>query len=159
MAQVPGGKATLRINMGETSICLYQGASKGAIIARKRKATDEAVDDEAVDGEAMAAEPEQKVSKSLRRTYVTHVAFVCDRPDLQPLLPQVIIGNCHTFLVRDWGALLAGTPRNIYLVRQKSAWNNHELLPRLLGLVVAALGPHLHELHRENLVPTANLQT
>ena len=47
--------------MGETSICLYQGASKGAIIARKRKATDEAVDDEAVDGEAMAAEPEQKV--------------------------------------------------------------------------------------------------
>ena len=48
LAQVPGGKAALRINMDETSICLYQGASKGTIIARKRKATDEAVDDEAL---------------------------------------------------------------------------------------------------------------
>ena len=140
-AQVPAGKTALRINMDETSVCLYQGNSKGTVIARKRT-----LREEAPGGEDVAAEPEQKVSRSLRRTCLTHVAFLCDRPDLQPLLPQVVVGNEHTFQARAWGALLAGAPRNVFLVRQKSAWNNHGLLARVLGLVAAALGPHLHDL-------------
>ena len=90
--QVPGGKAVLRLNVDETSVCLFQGGGKGTVIAGKRK-----IRDRAPDGASASVEPVQKVTRTTRRTCMTHVAFVCDRPDIQPLLPQVVIGNERTF--------------------------------------------------------------
>ena len=139
--QVPGGKAVLRINMGETSVCLFQGDSKGTVVARKRK-----IRGHAPGGAAVAMEPAQKVSRSMRRTCVTHVAFVCDRPDIQPLLPQVVVGNERTFPATAFAGLQGSAPRNVHLVRQKSAWNNSALLVSLLKALAAVLAPYLDEL-------------
>ena len=72
---------------------------------------------------------------------MTHVAFVCDQTAVQPLLPQVVIGNCATFHVREWAQLNAQRPANVILVRQKSAWNNTELLKWIFRLLGAALRP------------------
>ena len=79
--QVPEGKTALHINIDETSISLYQGDGKGTVIFGKRK-------------HRRGAEPVQRVEKALKRTCVTHIAFICDRADLQPLTPQVVIGSC-----------------------------------------------------------------
>ena len=136
--QVPAGKTILRVNVDETSVCLFQGTAKGTVMATKRKYNETMASD-------CPREPAQKVSRSTRRTCLTHVAFVCDRSDIQPLLPQVVIGNEHTFQARDWTALVDRAPRNVYMVRQKSAWNNHELYARIITLLATVLAPYMGE--------------
>ena len=76
-SQVPPGKRVLRVNFDETAICLFQGAGRGNVFLAK---TDPAV---------------QHVPLGKRRTFLTHVGFVCDDPIIQPLLPQVVVGNEH----------------------------------------------------------------
>ena len=104
--QISVGKVPLRINLDETAICLFQGDVKGAVFATKKRQRDE---------------PFQRIGRRKRRCYLTHVALICDRPDIQPLLPQTIIGNEHTFLSRSMAALRASCPRNVFIVRQRSA--------------------------------------
>ena len=130
--QVPEGRTALRINIDETSISLYQGDCKGAVLFGKRR-------------RRRGAEPVQRVKKALKRTCVTHIAFICDRADLQPLMPQVVIGNCSTLQAGAWAGLLAACPANVYLVRQKSAWNNAGLFARVLGVLGQILRPFLCE--------------
>ena len=130
-SQRPVGKDVVRLNMDETSVCLFPGNAKGTVWAGKRKRR------------SGFPEAAQKVGRSTRRTCLTHVAFICDRPSWQALLPQVIIGNSHTFALRDWPQLLQDAPGNVYLARRKSAWNNSELLVQIIQLLGAALRPHL----------------
>ena len=129
-AKVPAGKAPLRINMDETSVALFQGGGKGTIMFRKRK-------------DPPSAEPHESAGRAKRRTCLTHVAFICDRSDIQPLLPQVVVGNEATFLVRELVALQAAAPPNVHLVRQRSAWNNTELMRRIITMLAVALRPFL----------------
>ena len=128
-SRAPAGKTILRVNLDETSVCLYQGAVKGTVFWRKRGAPAE-------------EEPVQRAGRAKRRTCMTHVALICDRSDIQPLLPQVVIGNCHTLLQRDWAALVATCPGNVHLVRQQSAWNNRYLCARIVRMLAAALRPY-----------------
>ena len=127
--------------MDETSVCLFHGSGKGTVMTRKRKTRDQALD-----GGAVPQEPVQKVSRSMRRTCMTHVGFVCDRPEIQPKLPQVVIGNEHTFPAATFAGLQGRAPANVHLVRQRSAWNNSDLLVQILGALSAVLAPYLHEL-------------
>jgi hypothetical protein len=126
-AQIGAGRQPLRINLDETAICLYQGDVKGTVFACKRRQRDEAV---------------QRVGRGKRRCYMTHVGVICDRPDLQPLMPQFIIGNERIFLARSIAALRAACPGNIILVRQKSAWNNDVLCATVVRRLAAVLAPH-----------------
>ena len=123
----------LRINMDETSLCLFQGTGKGTVFHQKKR-------------DPPSEEPAQFASRKRRRTCITHVAFICDRPDLQPLLPQFLIGNHSTFLQRDLEGLRAACPSNVFLVRQKSAWNNAALQVIILRRLGAVLRPYLGSL-------------
>ena len=77
--QVPTTKTVLRLSLDETSICLYQGSAKGDIfVSRGRR-------------------PTQMVPRAKRRCWLTDIAVVCDASELQPLLPQVVVGNEATF--------------------------------------------------------------
>jgi hypothetical protein len=87
----------------------------------------------------------QNISRAKRRCGLTHIGLICDRPDLQPVLPQVIVGNERTFKAKDLAALTAARPPNVHLVRQKSAWNNVGLMRRVVRLLAEALQPHMHE--------------
>ena len=78
--RAPAGKQLLRLNLDETSVCIYPGREAGSVFISKRKA------------------PVESAPASKRRRCMTHVAVVCDRADLQPLLPQFIIGNEVLFL-------------------------------------------------------------
>lgn len=129
-SRVPAGKTPLRINLDETSVALFQGGSRGTIFFRKKKQRPE-------------EEPVERASLGKRRRCLTHVGLICDRRELQPLLPQVLIGNFSTFLVRDWEALTADLPGNVYLVRQKSAWNNVAVCLSIIRLLSSVLRPYL----------------
>lgn len=84
----------------------------------------------------------QHATRGQRRTYFTHVAFICDHPELQPLLPQVFIGNEHTFPAVQVAAMQAACPPNVELIRQRSSWNNSLLCARIVRRLGAILSPY-----------------
>ena len=129
VSQRPPTKELLRINIDETSVCLWQGSGKGTIAFRRRTLQD--------------AEVKEVVSRKLKRTNLTHVAFICDRPDLQPRMPQLVIGNAHVFRVGECRTLNTEAPENVVYVRQRSSWNNSELFRRTLQLLVHFLGAEI----------------
>ena len=112
----------------------YYGSEKGNVFFKKGRDPPE-------------QEPRQNADLAQRRLHLTHVCFICDDPSVQPLLPQIIIGNFNTFLVRDMLELLDDTPKNVYLVRQKSAWNNIKLMVKIVNLLVQCLGNVLDRFH------------
>ena len=73
-----------------------------------------------------------------RRAAVTLVAWVCDRPDLQKLLPQFIIGNEHILPARVAATHSQGE-NNIFLLRRKSSWLRAAQLASLLKVVATAI--------------------
>ena len=127
-SHVPPGKTPLRINFDETSICLFQGGGKGTVFMSRKQ-----------------HRPKQKVPKERSRQYMTLVAFVCDQPMIQPLLPQHLIGNEYTFPAKQLGMLRSHCPPNVRLTRQKSAWNNEKLCTELLRQLADALLPYLDD--------------
>ena len=131
--------------MDETSVCLFQGAGKGVIFVDKKRRRD--------------SEPAQAVPSAKRRCCLTHVAFICDRTDLQPLLPQVVIANERTFTAAGLAALQASCPANVKLVRQKSAWNNSALCATIVGWLGEALRPYLGGLQPFLLLDAVGLHT
>ena len=128
IAQAPPGRQVLRINLDETSVKLFQGDAKGTVFFKKRK--------RCADKEE---EPAQKADLNRKRTCLTHVGLLCDRTDVQPLLPQILIGNEATFKAGELAELSASCPANVVLIRQKSAWNNKEMVKQVLRLLAAAL--------------------
>ena len=126
-ASVPVGRTILRINLDETSICLYQGAPFGNNF-------------DPSGGTAV-----QNASLARRRQCVTHVAIICDAPRIQPLLPQVLICNERLFPQAELATLRAGLPRNVRLLRQRSAWSSIALMTWIIRLVGAALAPYIAE--------------
>ena len=142
--RMSGGRKILRINLDETSVCLFQGTGKGTVFySRKRQAP--------------SGEPVQPASRKNRRTCLTHVGVICDDPALQPLLPQYVIGNFATFLLRDWRALQASCPSNVVLVRQKSAWNNTQLFVNIVHRLGVVLRPFLCSLQPVLLMDACRL--
>ena len=131
LAQAPPGHQVLRINLDETSVKLFQGDTKGTVFFTKRKRRS--------DEEEEAEEPVQVADLNKKRTCLSHVGLICDRTDVQPLLPQILIGNEATFKAGEMAELSASCPANVVLIRQKSAWNNTETVKRVLRLLAAAL--------------------
>ena len=120
---VPPGQRVLRLNLDETSICLFQGGGRGNVfVSKKRRAT-------------------QRASRAVRRRCLTHVGVICDQADIQPLLPQVLIGNEATFLQRSMVELRGACPANVTLLRQRSAWSNAELCAMIVQRIGHALAP------------------
>ena len=131
-ASVAEGKRVLRVNCDETSVALFQGDGKGNVFFSKKRRLPQ-------------TEPVQRVTRAKMRGAFTHLAFVCDRSDIQPLLPQVIIGNSVFLKARGFAELRSNAPRNVYLVRQRSAWNNAHLFVEIIKLLMLILAPFRNE--------------
>ena len=142
VGQVPAGKKPLIINLDETAVCLFQGTERGTVIVGKKRKREE---------------PVQRVNRAARRTYVTHVALICDQPAYQQYLPQIIIGNEHTFLARDMEELRRRCSGHIVLVRQKSAWNNAALMVKIVEQLWASLTPFAAKVQPILLMDTVRL--
>ena len=91
------GQQVLRINMDETPVCPFQGGGPGNILL-ERSTGDH------------TRPNRMQVPKGLCRTYLTYLAFVCNDAELQPFLPQIIIGNQAVFKARDMERLQSHAP-------------------------------------------------
>ena len=78
------------------------------------------------------------------RTAFTLVAFICDDAALQPRLPQVVLAPRGFVLARDAPSIAARMPRNIYVVRRRSAWMDLPMMIHVIRLLVEMLQPMLH---------------
>ena len=111
-ASLPTTKSMLRVNLDETAVCIFQGGNRGTIFAANTRLR------------ALV----EAASTAQRRRYITHVGMICDRPELQPLLPQFLVCNEATITAAELVAIQAACPPNIRLVRQKSAWTNKAMV-------------------------------
>ena len=116
-------KRLVRFNLDETAVCVYQDDRKGHILVEK------------------SSEVPKKVTKGVKRTYLTLVTIVCDDPEIQPFLPQFLIGNEATLKVGELCALQAPLPDNVFLWRRKSAWVQPETMVDIARLLAMALEP------------------
>ena len=111
--------------MDETAVCLYQAGRKGNVFLDKN------------------IRAVQNVSRGKRRTFLTHVAFTCDDPLVQPVLPQIVLANERTIPARMLADLEGSCPPNVYLLRRRSAWIDAELCARIIKLLAFCIAPRL----------------
>ena len=126
--QVPADKRILRLNIDETSVCLFQGSGRSNVFVSKKRRVS------------------QHVSRATRRRCMTHVGVICDNTYIQPHLPQVLIGNLATFKAGSMTALRGRAPANVALLRQKSAWNNEAVCAWIVRRIGHALAPYKFQL-------------
>ena len=74
-----------------------------------------------------------------RRSHVTLLASITHDAEVQPRLPQVLIGNEHQLSVALMRNLPA-RPENMHVWRCKSAWNSHALMRKYITLLASSLG-------------------
>ena len=126
--QVPHGRAALLLNLDETAVPFWHGDVRGNLLVRKRRFRD-------------ADEPVQRVSRRQRRSNITHVAVIADRPDVQRVLPQWFLGNGSVLRARDLAVLQPDLPRNVRFVRGASSWTSVDSTARLMTELGRALRP------------------
>ena len=78
------------------------------------------------------------------RTALTLVAFICDDAALQPRLPHVVLAPRGFVLARDAPSIVARLPRNIYVVRRRSAWMDLPMMIQVIRLLGEIVQPMLH---------------
>ena len=123
-SKVDEAKQILRLNMDETSISLFQGGGTGNVFMPSYKKC------------------RQKATLQQRRACLTHVAIICDDSSIQTKLPQYVVGNTRIFKARTFEELRTRAPANVFLVRQKSAWNNSGLCCNIIKQLGVALAPY-----------------
>ena len=114
------------LNLDETSVPVVFTHGKGNIVACRGR-------------QAWRTIPRQRQSRSNVRMFFTHVAIICNKPDIQPLLPQVIFVGAKSITEVEWLDVTSNLPRNVYIKRMPKGWNNtqqHRVIIRILGLIL-----------------------
>ena len=125
LSNTPDDKRVLRVNLDETAICLFPDSRGGNLFISKEE------------------QPNVNVKQQTKRTYMTHVAIVCDDAEVQKVLPQVIIANEHTIAAGSLEELRAACPPHVHILRRKSAWVNTEVFVEIINLIAGALAPYM----------------
>ena len=84
-------------------------------------------------------------SRKQQRGCLTHVAIVCDRPEMQPLLPQVVIGNHAVLPLYIQKEIEPHLHKHVFLVRRKSAWVDATYMITIMELLGKVLKPFLNK--------------
>ena len=123
-------KSILRLNLDETAVRLYMDPVRGLIVTG---------------AEGPGGKPLRSASRRQQRTCLSHIAIVCDDTSVQPLLPQIIVGNCKTVLKSMQRRLAPQLRENVILLRRKSAWVNADLMVNVLKVLGRVLQPFTDE--------------
>jgi hypothetical protein len=124
---VPDGKKIVRLNLDETSVKMYQDTGRGYLSQKARKMKKQ--------GPTL----HRKVPRTALRTTFTHVGVVCDDPEVQKLVPQVLIMNNRALTAAAYHRILSTLPPHIKLWRMKTAWMNISTACKVIRLIGEAL--------------------
>ena len=138
-SSLPAGRRILRINVDETAICLFQGGGRGNVFVNKNERCT------------------QQSTLAQRRTYLTHVAFICDDVGVQPHLPQYIVAGARALPAADFAAVQAEVPANVVVVRQARAWNTGALMVRIVRELRRRLSDRMGEMQPVLIMDTAKV--
>ena len=119
------GKTPLFLNLDETSVPVVFSGNKGTVMVRG--------------GRAAWVPPRLSASAAETRMHFTHVAIVCDVPEIQPLLPQVLFVAAASLNSAEMASLADQLPNNVFVKRLPSGWNNsvqHKIIIKILGMVL-----------------------
>ena len=123
----PAAKRRLLVNMDETSVRLHQSPADGHLVQS------------AVMQKQLPKSLLQDVSTGSLRGCMTLVAFVCNDPDVQRCLPQVLLAS-RALVSNDTEAKLKTIlPENVLLWRGAKAWVTSAVMVRLMGVLHARL--------------------
>lgn len=114
------------MNLDETSVPVVFTRQQRNILACRGKA-------------AWRTMPRQRLGRSHVRMFFTHVGIICNKLDIQPLLPQVIFFGAKSITKADWDSITANLPRNVYVKRMPKGLNNtqqHRIIIRILGMIL-----------------------
>lgn len=128
----PENKTVLRINMDETAVKTFIPPGLGLVTT-------------SADRNRHGMKRVTKASRKQQRSCLTHVAFVCDRPEIQPRLPHVIVGNEAVLPKYIQNEIEPQLNRNVFLVRRKSAWVDANFMVKIVELLAAILDPLLKQ--------------
>ena len=126
----PSDKTVLRLNLDETAVRLYQSPAKGLMFRP-------------LHGEKRRKRRISQASRKQQRACITHVAIVCDNPEIQARLPHVIIGNHSVLPLYVLREIEPQLRRNVFLVRRKSAWVDASYMVTIIELLGKILKPFL----------------
>lgn len=116
------------INMDETSVTMTPAEPRGNIVKIRRRHG--------------GSRPTASIGRKHARTCLTHAAFLTPDRDIQALLPQFLIINCPMMTLATLARVRETLPPNVIIVRQKSAWVNHETLGVMFAEIRRRLTPH-----------------
>ncbi|CAJ1388722.1 unnamed protein product, partial [Effrenium voratum] len=123
LTAAPTGRSPLVINMDETAVVRHVSGLVGTVVRHPRATRC----------------PKDEATLSDVRSYISYFASITHDRAVQPMLPQVLVGNEHQFPVK----LLEGLrplPHGVHVWRCKSAWNNHATMRRYISLLAKSLG-------------------
>jgi len=121
---VQPGKRVLKLSVDETSIAYWD---------TKKQKGNVAVSHRAARGRATTRQ---------LRMHLTHVAVICDDPEIQPVLPQILLvagAILPLGVVEDIRAIL---PPNVEVWRAKSGWVNSRIFKKVMERLAEALDPY-----------------
>lgn len=118
LSRAPAGRRPLIINMDETSLAYHIAGLKGTVVK--------------------GARGRDQASLSELRGHVSYLAAITDDAEIQPLLPQVLIGNAHKFTLQTLRAVAPKLPQQVHLWREKTAWNTYVCMRRYIALLSKA---------------------
>ena len=130
-------KLPLIVNMDECSLAYHQTGIRGTVLRTQP---------------LRSVRPEDRARLGDRRGNITYMASICNDPSFSNVLPQILLGNCQRFAKRVVEELKPSLPGNLFLWREKSAWNNRFQMRRYIKLLRQCLGDEVFQMREVFLV-------
>ena len=122
-SQIPPGNVPLLLNLDETCVKFYYEPTKGLRFSRKAQQV------------TQQGQYKRNVSLGQQRKALTLVGIVCNDAALQPHMPQFVLMAERNMSKAAYNEAASRLPKNIYLLRKKSAWVCTETFAMLLGVL------------------------
>jgi hypothetical protein len=115
---VSNGGEPLFINLDETAVSMCHPEAIGMVVSKRWWKG--------------GLRPGQTITRSVRRSMVSHVGLCTHRVDVQARLPHIFIGNHRCFTVPLIDAMATELPATVKFWRRKSSWNSAVLMQDIL---------------------------
>ena len=123
----PPEKIRVLINVDETSVRLVPAEGKGHVSHRAYRLL--------CSGMPLG----RNASLAAQRSAITHVTAICDHPEIQNRLPQVVLVGENQFTEGRANRLRSEAPGSVHLWRQKKAWMTTEVMVQYIHLLGGVL--------------------
>ena len=124
------GKTLLLLNLDETSIPLAFTHAEGNVMLLNPT-------------KKWTRPPRQPTSRPVSRSFFTLVGLICNVPEIQPLLPQVIFISANLLSHATLAIIQDELPHNVFVKRLPSGWNNTKEMCEIIRLLRVVLTPYL----------------